>query len=165
MSEQILKAKQSKSQSINSWVRDKERLSHDFIEDSINIKSKQINIGDIYTCEIGENIGEEQCNSRPVLVVSKTFYNNHSSNVTVVPLSKTILTKVVIKNGKRRTSLKVRTHFKLKKTDFPFLDADSAVKCEQIRSISKSRLSVKKGTIDTDTLKKVQTRLKDLLDL
>lgn len=165
MEDRFLLAKQEKSTNINEWVLEKERISHNFIEEQDKIKGLQINLGDVYNCEIGENIGEEQCNSRPVLVVSKTFYNSRSSNVTVIPLSTTIRMRQVIKQGKTKNVLKVRTHFRLKKNDFPFLSADSVVKCEHIRSVSKSRLTSKLGQIDVTTLNKVQNRISDLLDL
>jgi mRNA interferase MazF len=157
--------KRVKTMKIQSWVQSKEKLSHDFIENKGYYRKKPIFQGDIYQCDIGENIGEETCNSRPVLIVSKSFYNHNSSQVTVIPLTETVQTKIVVQQGKKKTKMKTRTHYLLRKMEFDFLNADSAVKCEQIKSVSKSRLIHKLGSIDQVTLKRIQNRITDLLDL
>lgn len=157
--------KNTKTTNLHSWLNKKEDLSHEFIENKESFQRQIISIGEIYTCEIGENIGEEQCNRRPVLIVSKTFFNNSSSQVTVVPLSETIRMKTVTRQGKRKRRMSMQTHYRLKQSDFNFLNADSAVKCEQIKSISKSRLVTKLGKIDTTTLHRIKKRISILLDL
>ena len=157
--------KSLKTRRIKNWVLSKERISHDFIDNKSHIANIAVNIGDVFTCEIGENIGEEQCNSRPVLIVSKNFFNSNSSNVTIVPLSTSVKTRTIRRSGQLKTVLKYKTHYRLKKSDFSFLDRDSVVKCEHIRSLSKSRLVSKLGQIDETTLKRVQKRISELLDL
>lgn len=156
---------QRKKERIQSWVLDKERLSTNFINETENVRIKKIIKGGVYFCQIGENIGEEQCSNRPVLVISKDFYNQHSSQVTVVPLSTTVKMRNKKVKGFWKRQLATRTHYLLKKHDFNFLDKDSVAKCEQIRSVSKVRLTRKIGEIDPITFERVQKRVKDLLDL
>lgn len=151
----------TKEQKIDEWSIRKKQLNNNFEDNPVFFKELTINKGDIYLCEVGENIAEEQCRTRPVIILSKTFYNNVSSQVTVAPLSTTIKTKT--KKGKVVPATK--THFILYKDSFPFLDEDSCIKCEQIRSISKARLIHKIGNVSDETLHKLNVRLKDLFDI
>lgn len=146
---------------IDRWTHEKKALVKAYKSSIASYKNMKINKGDIYFCKIGENIGDETCKERPVIVLSKTFYNNATTQITIAPLSTTIKTKE--KDGKIIPS--IRTHFILKQTDYAFLTADSAVMCEQIRSISKVRLIHKLGEVQEDTLKKINARVKDLFDI
>ncbi|WP_158232125.1 type II toxin-antitoxin system PemK/MazF family toxin [Sporosarcina sp. P20a] len=157
--------KTEKSIRISDWKASKEKLAHHCIDNEQAIINMSVNIGDIFECFIGENVGEEQCNERPVLVVSKSLYNKSSGRVTVVPLSKNIRTKVVQKQGQSKTVLKVQTHLKLNKSQFPFLDSDSVAICEQVRTISKARLSKRLGSINYETSSRIKNKLKLLLDM
>ncbi|MGE7621674.1 type II toxin-antitoxin system PemK/MazF family toxin [Viridibacillus sp. NPDC096237] len=154
-----------KKERIEQWKEIKLEISSNFIDDRETVKAIQINSGEIFECFIGENIGEEQCKTRPVLILSKTFYNNNSTQVLIAPLSTTIKTKKYTKGGNIKTRLSTRTHLLLKKDNFSFLKEDSVVKFEQIRSVSKVRFTNKLGSIDEKTLSVVKNRIKDLFDI
>ncbi|MCS5500860.1 type II toxin-antitoxin system PemK/MazF family toxin [Lysinibacillus sp. A4] len=150
------------TQKLDEWTQEKKVLVNTYNGNPESYKEMTINRGDIYLCKIGENIGEEQNNDRPVIVLSKTFYNNVSTQITVAPLSTTIRYKTV--RGKRIP--RIKTQFILKKSDYPFLTEDSCIKCEQIRSLSKVRLAPHKlGTVDQEALNKIMVRVKDLFDI
>ena len=100
--------------------------------------------GDIYMCEFpaAENIDSEQCKERPVIVGSNNRSNENSTLVTVVPLtgqSKTLIpTHVIIKlsDGKTNTAL-----------------------CEQIKTVSKSRLHKLQDRLDRSYISAINKAL------
>lgn len=69
----------------------KEHLFENFIKFSTREKQNQNlkpRCGDIYTCDLGLNVGSELDNVRPCIVVTSDKYNEKSSVVTVIPISK-----------------------------------------------------------------------------
>lgn len=44
--------------------------------------------GEIYTCDLGLNVGSELDNVRPCIVITSDKYNEKSSVITVIPISK-----------------------------------------------------------------------------
>lgn len=114
----------------------------------------------IYTCYLGENIGDEKgkLDSRPVLVVSADHINRSNSNVVVVPLSKNIKWKDPIKKV-----LRYDYHYVLYKRKYNKLTHDSAVQCEDIRVVSKKRLGDLIEEIDNNDMKEIRKRLRRVL--
>ena len=109
--------------------------------------------GAIFDAELGEgNIGGEKNKTRPVLIISPNQLNK-GHTVVIVPLS----TKFQLaQNGLP----KYRNHYLLKKSDYPFLDQDSAVKFEDIRSIDVVRLRQLRGNISSDDMRRMENNLK-----
>lgn len=165
MKQSTIKSKQDKQSQLQTWSLDKERLCNDFIDNRDQYINLITNQGDVFYCYMGENIGEEQCKYRPVVVVSKNLYNQNSSQVTIVPLSTTIKTKTFMKNGKRKRKLRIQTHFLLKQAKFQFLTQDSVAVCEQIKAVSKARLTHKLGSLDNEAMEEIKKRFNLLLDL
>lgn len=69
----------------------KEHLFENFIKFSAREKQNQSlkpKFGDIYTCDLGLNVGSELDNVRPCIVVTSDKYNEKSSVITVIPISK-----------------------------------------------------------------------------
>lgn len=141
-----------KGERLDRWATDKYRICMHRIDHHETYNNMQIVQGAIYTCEFGENIGYEQGrprlgNRRPALVISNNISNSSISTVIVLPLTTTL--KYYIDGGIKKP--KVRTHYFLFKRDYPFLQADSAVKVECIREVDKVRLDALMGIIsDTD---------------
>ncbi|MCS0827839.1 type II toxin-antitoxin system PemK/MazF family toxin [Cytobacillus firmus] len=52
-------------------------------------KTRRVKRGDVYWCEFGENIGSEQCEKRPALILSNNPSNETSPNVIVAPITNT----------------------------------------------------------------------------
>lgn len=142
--------KQEKCSQLDNWFISKESIATKWIdleEDKKNLKIKQ---GEIYLCELGENIGYEMCKKRPVLIVSETRYSQQGQAV-IVPLTKNTRPQ--------------RTHYILKRNNYDFLTFDSCVKTEQIRSIASIRLVHKLGQITDEDFCKVKNRLRTLFSV
>lgn len=81
--------KMLKSRKSDETVKD--YLFENFIKFSTREKQNQKlkpKFGDIYTCDLGLNVGSELDNVRPCIVVTSDKYNENSSVVTVIPISK-----------------------------------------------------------------------------
>ena len=113
----------------------------------------QVYRGGIFDCELGQgNIGGEKNKTRPVLVISRNLLNR-GHTVLVVPLS----TKF---DRDTRTRLpKYPNHYLLRKSDYPFLDKDSVVKFEDLRSIDVVRLRKFRGNVRTKDMDRMKKNL------
>ena len=110
--------------------------------------------GDIYLADLDPTKDSEQAGRRPVVIVSRDAINRSSPVVVIVPITKFTPKKKIYPS-----------HYLLKATIANGLKIDSIAKCEQIRAISKSRLSRKWGSLDTGDLAKIDAALKIVLSL
>lgn len=110
--------------------------------------------GDIYFANLNPTEGSEQGGKRPVLIVSRNGINHSSPVVVVVPLTKFSSKKKIYPS-----------HHLVKSSQDNGLALDSIVKCEQIRAITKSRLSQKCGSLSLADIDKVDAALKIVLSL
>lgn len=101
------------------------------------------------------NVGHEKAKTRPVLVLN---FPKFGPIALVAPLTKMIKLKP---DG----NLKYRSHYVLKRANYPFLKMDSAVQCELIRAIDKSRLGTVMGVVRRQDLRRIQMRVKYVFDL
>lgn len=161
----VEKAKQLKEVALKEWFPRKIVLAKEFIEEEDKQKSRNIIKGAIHLCELGQNLGSEQNEERPVLIVSNNRINSTSTNIKVIPLSKTLKTKTINQKGKTQTVPKYRTHFFLEKTKYPFLTYRSAAMVEGLTTVSKIRLGKYLGNILDEDLKRILSRLKWVFDL
>lgn len=94
--------------------------------------------GDIYFANLDGTIGSEQGGSRPVVIIQNNKGNDHAPTVIVAAMTSkhkpSLPTHVVVRENVKVTSL---------------------VLCEQIRTIDKSRLERKLGSVSEETLKKI----------
>lgn len=120
--------------------------------------------GEIWNCELGINLGSEQSQMRPVLIIQNDDSNKISPNTIIVPLTRAVhrLDKEIwedpgfVFDDAVAESIKAR----LRKTEVLILPEDakeseslvlpepSIVMCQNIKEISKSRLLLKVTTID-----------------
>lgn len=142
--------KQEKSNKLTSWGVTKELLAHNWIDLNNTDRNKNLNPGEIYMCEFGENIGYEIGERRPVLIISDGWYSKNGTAV-VIPLTKHIK--------------KIPLYYNLLKDKYSFLEYDSCVKVDQIKNISSIRLQNNLGKIDTEDLARIKSRLKRLFKL
>lgn len=156
----IEEIKKNKTTALKNWSSIKTILSNNWISDEETPKKRTISKGAIMICDLGENIGSEQNKKRPVLVVSNNHINQ-GNNVIVVPLSTKLKTKHN-KNGK--VVPRYPSHYFLKQEKYPFLEEDSVVKCENIRTVSKIRLSDYIGLVSEEDYHKIKNRLKNIFD-
>lgn len=95
--------------------------------------------------------GHEQAGRRPALVVSVDALNQSAAELAIVlPITS------------RRKN--VRSHVPVQPPEGG-LDRSSFVKCEDVRSVSTSRLDRRLGAVASATMRSVEDRLRLLLDL
>ena len=155
------KKKADKEDAIKKWTIEKIEIAKQYIEREAIQKARKMVHGAVYMCQLGENIGSEQNELRPVIVLSNNRMNASSGNVTVAPLSKKVRTKIV--NGKEVP--RYSSHFILKKEKYHFLDYDSTVKTEDIITVSKIRLKEHLGNIEPENLKRIKNRIKWVFEI
>ena len=110
-----------------------------------NAKYMEIHKGDIVFADLGETIGSEQSGIRPVIVIQNDVGNKFSPTVIVAPLTSKIKKQTI---GER----------------FGLTDYSIAL-LEQVRTIDRKRILDYVGTIDSKTMKQVNTALRVSLDL
>ena len=122
-----------------------------------NGKVVQINQFDVVLVNLGnESVGYEKKGVRPAIVVSKNTMNNNSANCIVAPLTK-------LSNKADKKILKSQLILEEKKHSC--LDYDSLIQFEDIRSVSKLRITEKLGEIHEDSVEDVREKLKYIFDL
>ena len=97
--------------------------------------------GEIYFADLGVSEGSEQSGKRPVIILQNDIGNKHAPTTIVAPITS------------RTTKAKLPTQVWLSVTDG--FRVDSMVMCEQIRTISKSRLIKKLGQAQEDEMRLV----------
>lgn len=120
--------------------------------------------GAIYSCHLGENVGYEKSGltGRPVLVVTNDSLNKTSGNVVVIPLSKNIKWD---QRALPKKKLKQNSHYVLYNSKYKKLNYDSSVQCEDIRSVSKSRLGTFICFVEPDDMTAIRKKLKYTLQI
>ncbi len=109
--------------------------------------------GDVYWAALDPTQGSEQKGTRPVVIVSRDAINEYSPVVIVVPVTsrehKTTIypSQVVLKSGEGG------------------LAKDSVVLAEQVRAMSKKRLTGQLGRVSRQRMAEISVALKIALDL
>jgi mRNA interferase MazF len=156
----MARAINNKYENMFRWMSNKLKIQDKFQKnDQRNVKYPR---GSIYTCHFGENIGHEKSRleARPCVVVSNNRINYKSTNIVVIPLTK----EIKYKDGSN-IELRYEWHYVLKKSKYCNLNYDSAVQCEDIRSVSKARLGKYICTIDRKDLDETRKRVKKALQI
>lgn len=107
--------------------------------------------GEVWVADLNPTRGHEQSGTRPVLIVSDNLFNSSAAElVLVLPLT--------TKNKR------IPYHVEIAPPEGG-VARPSYIKCEDIRSISKERLTDYWGTVSEETIEEVETRLRLLLQL
>lgn len=151
----------NKYENMFRWMSNKLRIQDKFYRK--NQQKIKYPRGAVYACYFGENIGHEKSRleARPCVIVSNNRINYNSTNVVVVPLSK----EIKYKDNNTKSELKYEWHYVLKKSKYSKLNYDSAVQCEDIRSVSKSRMGKYICNIDTTDMDEIKKRLRSALQI
>ena len=102
--------------------------------------------GEIYYADLSPVVGSEQGGIRPVLIVQNDIGNRHSPTVIAAAITS------------RLDKAKLPTHISLNAASCG-LTKDSIVLLEQIRTIDKRRLKDKMGSIDHESMNRVDNAL------
>lgn len=109
--------------------------------------------GDIYQANLNPTQGSEQAGTRPVIIVSRDAINEHSPVVIVVPVT-----------GAENRARMYPTHILLKAGEGG-LTKDSIAVAEQVRAITKSRLTTNLGHLKLEHMSLISAALKIAMDL
>jgi mRNA interferase MazF len=109
--------------------------------------------GELYQANLDPISGSEQGGTRPVLIVSRNALNANAPIVIVIPLTS--------RENKKRL---YPTHVELSAGEGG-LTKDSVALCEQVRAISKNRLTKRVGQISAEKMALVDASLRIAQDL
>ena len=115
------------------------------------MKEEIIRRGDIYLANLNPFKGSEQGGKRPVIIIQNNVGNRHSPTV--------IVTAVTSRFFKKRV---LPTHVTLDNAE---LEKNSLALLEQIRTIDKSRLIRKIGSVPKEKMKEIGEAIRVSLDL
>lgn len=109
--------------------------------------------GDVYDARLDPVEGSEQAGRRPVVIVSRNAISTHLPIAIVVPCTS-------YRTGRRLYA----SHVLLRSPDGG-LSEDSVALAEQVRTVSKGRLTRYRGAISPDALRQIDRALLIALDL
>lgn len=107
-------------------------------------KMKQVYRGEVYYAALSPVVGSEQDGIRPVLVLQNNTGNHHSPTTIVAPITS------APNKGIQPTHTAI---------DYGFLESESVVLLEQIRTIDKERLLKFLGRISAQDMRRVETAM------
>lgn len=111
------------------------------------MEERKIRRGDIYYADLNPVIGSEQGGKhRPVLIISNNKGNRYSTTVIAAAIT-----------GKEHAKPNLPTHIIV--NDCEFLEKDSIILLEQIRTLDKQRLQEYIGTFDRRLMLSVDSAL------
>ena len=101
--------------------------------------------GEIWLVNLDPTIGSEIKKTRPVLIISNDINNEFANTVTIVPITD---------KGDKIYPFEVFLSLKVSG-----IIKESKIKCQQIRTVDKSRLIKQLGKIDDNLIKETQSAL------
>ena len=107
---------------------------------------RKIRRGDMFYADLTYGVGSEQSGCRPILVIQNNTGNKHS---------KTVIAAII--TSRTANKAKMPTHCPIKAQQG--LGRDSLALLEQIRTIDKERLKEYIGTLDSDTMRRIDKAL------
>ena len=158
---------------IGQWVSRKFQLH----AGSERKNTLQVLRGQVWKCDLGSNIGQEKNKERPVLIVSNNRINR-TGKVVVVCITdakgKVNAYNMPIQNSWMLIYSSTNDPSEMFKPDrvvprsatqYAFLNKDSIIQCEEIRAVSKVRLTRILGIIDPADLIILKTKLQKTFEL
>lgn len=150
------------------------KLKYDQKAHMESVRRLQVNQGEIWDCDFGKNVGHEKNDTRPVLVISSNQVNR-GAKVLVVPITdasrnmgKGILPRFQYWYLIHTTSHNPEKWWSPQRVvpkdaiQYSFLTKDSVIQLDEIRSVSKARLSNKRSShIDSKDLVKIKSIIAD----
>jgi mRNA-degrading endonuclease toxin of MazEF toxin-antitoxin module len=136
-----------------SWTNDKIHINNN-VSLSLTTKPRR---GEIWTCQLGKNIGSEENKIRPVIIIQNDTGNEKGPTTIIVPIS--------------NRPKKIATHIELRESDYKLVPNEETrvtgtILCEQIKVVSKARLGRHVATLENDFLIKIlNPKLKISIDL
>lgn len=125
-----------------NWANSKMQINEN-IASSIKTIPKR---GEIWTCQLGKNIGSEENKVRPVVIIQNNTGNEKGPTTIIAPIS----------NRKK----KIAAHIEIRESDYILVKGEEnkitgTVLCEQIKVVSKARLGRHIATLNDDFVNKI----------
>ncbi|OGF58634.1 MAG: hypothetical protein A2Y62_02600, partial [Candidatus Fischerbacteria bacterium RBG_13_37_8] len=108
--------------------------------------------GDIYWANLEPVVGAEIGKKRPAIIISNNKNNEFASTLTIIPIT-----------SREPHNAELYEVYLTKGTGG--LSKDSKAKCNQIRTIDKSRILTYIGNLDNDIIRKLELAIKIQLDM
>ena len=107
--------------------------------------------GEVWMVDFDPTKGHEQAGRRPALVISVDAFNSGPAELVIVlPITS--------------TSKGIRSHVEVNPPEAG-LTVKSFIKCEDVRSVAKERLSRRRGSVSPQTMAAVEYRVRILLGM
>lgn len=134
------------------WVNEQIKINENASRDTRVFPRR----GEIWTCELGQNIGSEENKIRPVIIIQNNTGNKNSPTTIIAPIS--------------NRSKKIAVHIELREDDYILEDGEKSeitgtILSEQIRVVSKARLGRHIATLKKDFIELMDSKLRTSLNL
>lgn len=134
------------------WVNEQMKMNDDASRGAKVIPRR----GEIWTCELGQNIGSEENKIRPVIIIQNDTGNKNAPTTIIAPIS--------------NRPKKIAVHIELRESDYILEDGEKnhitgTVLAEQIKVVSKARLGRHIATLQNDFMEILDGKLRISLDL
>lgn len=111
---------------------------------------------EIWTCELGENVGSEENKIRPVIIIQNDTGNKNAPTTIIVPIS--------------NRPKKIAVHISILSGDFDLIKGEKmeitgTALVEQIRAVSKARLGRHVATLNSNFMKLLNSKIKISLQM
>lgn len=135
-----------------SWVNEQIKMNDNAQRDFRVIPRR----GEIWTCELGQNIGSEENKIRPVIIIQNDTGNKNAPTTIVAPIS--------------NRPKKIAVHIELRESDYKLENGEKnhitgTVLAEQIKVVSKARLGRHIATLNKEFIDLLDSKLRISLDL
>ena len=135
-----------------SWVTEQIKMNDNALKDIRDIPRR----GEIWTCELGQNVGSEENKIRPVIIIQNDTGNKNAPTTIIAPIS--------------NRPKKIAVHIELRESDYKLENGETShitgtVLAEQIKVVSKVRLGRHIATLNRDFMDILDSKLRISLDL
>lgn len=135
-----------------SWVNEQAKMNDNALRDIRVIPRR----GEVWTCELGQNIGSEENKIRPVIIIQNDTGNKNAPTTIVAPIS--------------NRPKKIAVHIELRESDYKLENGEKShitgtILAEQIKVVSKVRLGRHIATLNKDFMELLDSKLRISLDL
>ncbi|AEB77047.1 type II toxin-antitoxin system PemK/MazF family toxin [Clostridium botulinum] len=135
-----------------SWVNEQIKMNENVSRDAKVIPRR----GEIWTCELGQNIGSEENKIRPVIIIQNDTGNKNAPTTIIAPIS--------------NRPKKIAVHIELRESDYKLENGEKnhitgTVLLEQIKVVSKARLGRHIATLNNEFMDILDSKIKISLNL
>lgn len=141
-----------KIQNYVAWVNEQIKMN-DNASNNVKVIPRR---GEVWTCELGQNIGSEENKIRPVIIIQNDTGNKNAPTTIIAPIS--------------NRPKKIAVHIELRESDYTLESGEKShitgtVLAEQIKVVSKARLGRHIATLNKEFVELLDSKLRISLKL